>query len=119
MSNFHRYVYAIQHNETGRIYVGSTKDTTKRYLAHMWDLKKGKHCNKAMQRDYDKYGGKYSLFVLDEIKNYEERDKEYYWMEKLKTYDTRIGYNTNDPHFRRKHPRHIPIEEGLPIPNEV
>ncbi len=118
-NDYPRKVYAIQHNVTGRIYVGSTKNTTKRYLAHMNDLKKGKHCNRAMQKDFNKYGEDYSLYVLDTIDSYEQRDMEYYWMEKLKTYDPRIGYNKNDPHFRRKNPREIPITKGIPTPNEV
>ena len=85
----------------------------------MNDLRKGKHCNKAMQKDFNKYGGNYSLYILDTIEAPEQRDMEYYWMEKLKTYDPRIGYNKSDPHFRRKNPKELPIVSGIPTPNEV
>ena len=44
MQSYPKKVYAIQHNVTGRIYVGSTKNTTKRYLSHMAELRKGTHC---------------------------------------------------------------------------
>lgn len=117
---FPRKVYAIQHKGTGRIYVGSTKNVHNRFLSHLQQLKNGKHTNTAMQDDFDKYGEEYSLYVLDTISDIGQKGLEYYWMEKLKTYDPRIGYNGNDPHFRRKHPSfEVVIEEGEPIPNRV
>ena len=117
--DYPRKVYAIQHNTTGRIYVGSTKNVTNRYWAHMGDLRNGKHCNKGMQKDFNEYGENYSLYILDTIETGKQKDIEYYWMEKLKTYDPKIGYNKNDPHFRRKYPQEVPIVKGIPTPNRV
>ncbi len=114
-----RTIYAIQHNETGRIYVGSTSNVTRRFNDHMCQLKSGKHCNKEMQKDFDEFGEDYSIFVLGQIEDFEHRSKEMEWMEKLGTYDVRVGYNHNDPWFRRKHPREVEITEGIPIPNEI
>ena len=114
-----RTIYAIQHNETGRIYVGNTSKLTRRIGDHMWQLKSGKHCNKEMQKDYDEYGDDYSVYVLDKIEDGSQKIKEMEWMEKLGTYDVRVGYNHNDPWFRRKRPREVKITEGIPVPNEV
>lgn len=117
---FPRTVYAIQHNETGRIYVGSTKNVASRFMAHLQLLKSGKHSNAAMQDDFDKYGEGYSLYILDTAFTKDQKHLEYDWMEKLKTYDPRIGYNGNDPHFKRTIPRiEVAIKEGVPIPNSV
>lgn len=72
-----RQVYAIQHNITKKIYIGSSSNVTDRYWNHIYRLRKGKHQNIDMQRDFDEYGENYSLFILDTISNYSERDKEY------------------------------------------
>lgn len=118
--DFPRDVYAIQHNVTGRIYIGSTSvNVNERYRQHMGLLRSGKHSNKEMQRDFYEFGEDYTLFVIDKIADYEHRSLEQVWMEKLKTYDNRIGYNGNDPFFRNRKTEIIPYSDGFPIPNHV
>ncbi len=119
MMDFPRDVYAIQHNVTGRIYVGSTsKNVNNRYRQHMCALRAGKHTNVEMQRDFDEYGEDYTLFVVDRIADYEHRSLEKEWMEKLRTNDTRIGYNGGDPYFKKKI-EVIRFSEGIPVPNQI
>ena len=114
-----RYVYAIQHNVTGRIYVGSAKDVAYRYRSHLSQLRHGRHKNSEMQRDYNEHGESYSVFILAIIKRPEDCRLEFKWMDKLKTYDPRIGYNQRDPHYRRNDGFQVPYVGGIPMTNEV
>lgn len=112
-----RTIYAIQHNVTKRIYIGSSADVEKRYMHHIWLLRAGKHTVEDMQDDFIKYGEDFSLFELEEITEYKDRFKEYEWMEKYNSYRRGIGYNYNDPVFTRTAKRtKIPRKEGLPEP---
>ena len=115
-------IYALQHNPTGRIYVGRTKDLETRIKAHLSALKGGKHPNELMQEDYNEYGDDYSLFVLEQFKGSPDPDvkeSERGWMDKLNTGNRRAGYNYKDPHFREGGTTIPEIEPGIPIPNEV
>lgn len=51
-----RTIYAIRHNVTGRVYVGSSAAPIKRIRSHLNALRRGKHNNSAMQSDFDLYG---------------------------------------------------------------
>lgn len=112
-------IYAIQHNVTKKIYVGSSTDVEKRYMAHMYSLRSGGHANEDMQEDFDEFGEDYSLFILDEITKRGEFRKEYEWMCKYKSHIRGIGYNYKD-HVAIKSLQSyinkalIPLKEGLP-----
>ena len=112
-----RKVYAIQHNTTKRIYIGSSVDVEARYMNHMYQLRAGKHIVEDMQDDFINYGEDYSLFILDEITEHEDRFKEYEWMEKYKSHCRGIGYNYKD-HTGIQHinKNRVQIKEGLPEP---
>ena len=69
-----RTIYAIRHNVTGRVYVGSSAAPIKRIRSHLNALRRGKHNNSAMQSDFDLYGDDYSAFYLGEITRFKERD---------------------------------------------
>lgn len=109
-----RTVYAIQHNKTKRIYVGSSADLVKRYEAHILDLRAHRHVNMGMQEDFDVYGEDYSFFILGTIEKYDERFKEYEWMRRLGSYDPVVGYNIRD--VKKGLKKRIPLKEGLPTP---
>lgn len=115
--DFPRKVYAIQHNVTKRIYIGSSRKVKDRYMNHMYRLRSGKHHIEDMQDDFIKYGEDFSLFILDEITEFEDRFKEYEWMDKYKTYCRGIGYNYKD-YIGIKHinKNRVQIKEGLPEP---
>lgn len=110
-----RKVYAIQHNVTKRIYIGSTTNVDTRYLAHIGALRAGKHKVEDMQADFNEYGEDYSLFVLDEINEFADRIKEYEWMDRYDTFTRGVGYNYKD---HAKKSRIInntpPYKDGLP-----
>lgn len=113
-----RTIYAIQHNVTGRIYVGRTyRRTEERIEQHMQDLRAHRHTNQLMQADYDAYGADYTFFELEKVP-YEDADKEIEWMDKLNTGDPKVGYNCRDPHFRRQR-EGIVIHKAVPRRNDM
>lgn len=114
-----RVVYALQHQKTGKIYVGSSAEVEKRIRNHILALRRNKHNNAAMQKDYNKHGGEYVWFILDEIASEEDQWKEYYWMEELHTDNPAVGYNGQDKYFRNKIKEvFAEFQEGIPTPND-
>ena len=109
-----RKVYAIQHNVTKKIYVGSSKNVDNRYKQHINALRRGDHYIEDMQSDFDKYGEDYSVFILDEIVRFADRGKEHKWMVELKTYIRGKGYNYKDKSFQNMESK-TPYKEGIPI----
>lgn len=110
-----RKIYAIQHNVTKRIYIGSSANVEKRYFAHINKLKTGTHDVEDMQKDYDEFGNDFSVYILDEIQEYDEASKEYEWMQKYNSHIRGIGYNYNDYTVRRRQSRgEFPVKPGLP-----
>lgn len=49
-------IYVIRHNESGRTYVGSSKNVKRRISCHKNELKKNLHTNKSLQNYFNKYG---------------------------------------------------------------
>lgn len=113
---FPRTVYAIQHNITKRIYVGSSNDIESRYWSHMSALRNHRHNVEDMQSDFDKYGENYSLFILDEIKEFSEIRKEYEWMGILKSNIRGTGYNYKDN--AKPFKKTLPLKSGIPQTRE-
>lgn len=93
---FPRKVYAIRHNKTNRVYIGSSYHVDKRFYEHISALRSNRHPVEDMQEDFDKYGEDFTLTVLDHISSIEEKDKEYEWMDKNQSYVRGVGYNYKD-----------------------
>lgn len=93
------YIYVLTHMPTHKKYVGRSGQPETRLMAHMNALIHGYHRNKAMQADYDKYGGDYKFEIVSEehARNGGMQSDEKKWMCDLKTYDERYGYNCEDP----------------------
>ena len=96
-----RQVYAITHNPTGRSYIGSSKDAINRMKSHIYALRRGGHPVPDMQADYEAYGEDYTFTILDEFYSFNDREREYEWMEKLNTNVRGLGYNYRDRHKQR------------------
>lgn len=99
---FPRKVYAIKHNKTGRIYIGSSSNLDRRIKHHMAALRRHAHTVEDMQADYDKYGEDYTLSILEEIFEYKDRKKEYEWMGKYQSNIRGIGYNYKDSVWNKR-----------------
>ena len=126
------FVYAIQHNKTKKIYVGSSNKPEERYRSHIRNLKRGEHSVEDMQADFDKYGEDYSFFILEKVASKRvdsgygstissEHKAEYEWMIKLGTTDRAIGYNYGDKNAinyanKRYFNSDIPFTDGVPVP---
>ena len=110
-----KYVYAIQHNVTKRVYVGCTQNIECRYLAHLIALRGHRHKSKRMQEDFDKYGSDFTVIKLDEVKEDVVRiNKRWYsahtlkeiaWMMKFNSVET--GYNNQDRVAKRTIAAHL------------
>lgn len=112
---FPRKVYAIQHNKTKRILIGSATDVEKRYRSTIWNLRSGKHKVKDLQDDFIQYGEDFSLYIIDEIKCPKERHKEFEWIEKYETCTRGIGYNYQDKKYIQwANSTPVPLKDGHP-----
>lgn len=92
------YVYAIQHNVTKRVYVGSTGNIKQRLECHFRALKSGKHPQKKMQEDYNRYGYDYTVYLLHEgdLRKRDLLEIEYLYMTVFKARDPIFGYNLKE-----------------------
>lgn len=94
---FPRKIYAIKHNITKRIYIGSTSQSVEmRYRHHISTLRHKKHSSKLMQKDFNEFGEDYSVYILGDINNIDEKDKEYEFMKEHDTFNPDKGYNQGD-----------------------
>lgn len=119
--DFPREIYAIQHNVTKKIYIGSSKNATTRCMSHMSALRNGTHINEDMQSDFDIYGEDYSFFILEKVTDTTGRYKEYEWMQKYRSTERSIGYNYKD-HIAKKvivPTCHILFQDGMPTISET
>ena len=93
-------VYAIRHNVTGRIYVGTTANLNDRIRSHVAALRSGRHPVELMQKDFDIYGDNLSFFILYDSHGFSgvvSFHIERLFMEILGTRDPSKGYNYKDP----------------------
>lgn len=104
---FPRTIYAIVHNVTHRVYVGSTKDVVSRVRTHISLLRNRKHLVEDMQDDFDDFGFDYTICILDVIEDYHDRVKEYQWMKYLKSHIRGFGYNYKDSAIYCKYNRGV------------
>ena len=110
-----KQIYALRHEPTKRIYIGSSARPGARYRCHLSLLRNGKHPVGDMQADYDAHGEDYSLYILEEVSAKEHRAKEFAWMEKYQSYIRGNGYNYRDRTAKSRHKNPgIPYKEGLP-----
>lgn len=91
-----RKVYAIRHNVTDRVYIGSSCNVDRRFKQHLYALQASKHVVDDMQKDYNEHGEDFTLTILDTINDESESEKEYEWMDKYQSFTRGIGYNYKD-----------------------
>lgn len=93
-------IYKIVNTITGKCYVGSAKNFTKRWARHFKDLRNGAHSSIKLQRSYNKYGE--SVFIpqiIEELEYTKDKiiERENYWMTEL---DSKAnGYNIASASF--------------------
>ena len=87
-------VYCIRCKVNNKAYIGSSVDIKKRWYRHESLLRMGKHENKLLQEDYDKYGADSFLYTI--LINCEPQMLTKYenmYMLLFNTRDKSIGYN--------------------------
>lgn len=111
-----RIIYAIKHNVTGKVYIGSTNQPLKvRYANHIGLLRKGKHSSKELQKDFIEFGEDFTVYKIGDIKDFNEKDKEYQMMLEYDTVNPKYGYNQGD---WRKHNRESSIKMNFSANND-
>lgn len=88
-------VYKITNIESGKFYIGSSKDIENRIVDHIRDLKKNDHSNIILQRSWNLHGsGSFTFETVEECIPSECLLREQYYLDLLKPY-MGIGYNIN------------------------
>lgn len=78
-------IYKIENKETGRMYIGQSIHIPFRVGTHTKDLAKGKHNNKPLLEDFQKYGFKgFTVEILEECERFDLLEREFYYMIKYK-----------------------------------
>ena len=57
-------IYGIKNTQTGKIYIGSTNNMTRRFKRHKTELRNGKHSNQYLQRAWNKVGEDNIDFII-------------------------------------------------------
>lgn len=109
MSESFKYVYVIQHNKTGRAYIGCSQHIQGRYQKHIEKLRNRSHKSEQMQKDFDDYGEDFSVHELERIidAHIQIKGETYYlpmleelkWMRRFDSVEN--GYNRQDRMAKR------------------
>lgn len=106
-------IYRITNTIKNKVYVGQSKNVYERRAEHFVALRRGRHPNKEMQRDWNENnrGFRFDVIELTTVDKLNEREK--YWIDKLNTMEPH-GYNQawvpykrkeKKPAYRQKHYR--------------
>lgn len=95
-NKFHEVIYCIKHNVTGKEYIGRTGAFENRIACHMGLLRNGKHPVEDMQSDFNVYGNDYTITILEEITDKEQRKREHELMLSRGSHIRGKGYNYKD-----------------------
>lgn len=87
-------IYAIKNAVNGKVYVGSSKNLSRRWKIHIQRLRNGTHHNRHLQAAFRRYGeGKFSYQLLEEVEEAELFSREQAWIDQLQSANHAVGYN--------------------------
>lgn len=87
-------IYMIKCKETGKVYIGHSKNMKSRYQVHLSDMKNGRHGNLYMMNSFKKHGKEVFEFSIIEFVEPEKLiDREYFWIDFYKSTDCEKGFN--------------------------
>lgn len=90
-------IYKITNTVNGKFYIGSSEDVDNRWnVEHCGNLRRNEHCNPKLQHSWNFHGGdKFIMELLEEVEPKKEMllNREQYYLDTLKPYDRKIGYN--------------------------
>lgn len=87
-------IYIITCLPTGKIYVGSSVNISRRWRGHKNELRNGKHYNRYLQSAWNKYGE--ASFVFEALELCEPnllQERERFWIGTLESDHRRYGFN--------------------------
>jgi group I intron endonuclease len=89
-------IYGVLNLINGKIYVGKTKNFSNRFTSYKLDFKNKRlnHMNNDLLYDMEKFGFEnFNFITLEECSEEFLFEKEFFWIESLKTCDDVFGYN--------------------------
>lgn len=88
-------IYAIKNINNGKLYVGSSKELSRREYNHFYALTYSKHINNYLQNAWNKHGEHAFVFtMLESVDNPDLlTEREQWWMDHLAPYKHEYGYN--------------------------
>lgn len=87
-------IYVIKHTESGKVYIGSSRNIAIRWSAHRSSLRSGTHHSFLLQRSWDKYGEKAFTFEILELASVDQiRQREQFYLDKFECYLPKFGFN--------------------------
>lgn len=94
-------IYKITNTKNNKVYVGQSQNVYERESEHFLALRRGRHPNKLMQKDWNKdnHGFRFDVIEFVPLKDLNEREK--YWIDKLGTMEPH-GYNQDWVPYKRK-----------------
>ena len=88
-------IYKITNIESGKFYIGSSKNIEKRFSDHSRDLRKNEHQNIILQRSWNLHGsGSFVFEIMEECDPQECLKREQYYLDLMMPY-MGVGYNIN------------------------
>lgn len=89
------YIYQIKNEENGKLYIGSTKDSSRRFYEHKYDLQRQMHHAAHLQKAWNKYGEQsFTYSILEETEIELRFKRERFWILTERTLNPDYGYNT-------------------------
>ena len=87
-------IYIITNKQSGKFYIGKSKNIEGRFAHHKAELRHNNHYNIHLQRAWNLYGEESFVFsVLEECKEDELNDKEIHWISEFGGYKSEFMYN--------------------------
>jgi group I intron endonuclease len=91
-------IYAIKNTKSGKMYIGSTNNMTRRYIRHRTELNTNRHPNEYLQRSWNKYGEEsFDFIILTTCGEHQLLKKEVEYIDKYHSLDATFGYNLTLP----------------------
>ena len=87
-------IYLIENVTSGRVYVGSSINITRRWDGHRSLLQNGNHHSLRLQRSWSKHGAAAFVFKVIELVNLDKLvEREQHWLTELSAADPKRGFN--------------------------
>lgn len=106
-------IYAIRCKVNGKLYIGRTNNINTRMEQHFNLLRKKKHSNKLLSKDFNNYGEEnFEIYILEKNVIYKDKKKEIEYMRLYNTFDEKFGYNQGN--YKSKEVKPLAYIEELP-----